>query len=57
MNALLIEWGCGRNFVQAEYNGRTFPRRCFIGYSLRDAIQKYRQDFGLRYKQMEQIYL
>lgn len=25
-NVLLIEWGCGRNFIQAEANGTRYRR-------------------------------
>lgn len=56
-SVFLIEWGHGRNFVQAQHNGRIFPRICFVGYSLRDALRKYRQDHGLQYKRMDMIYL
>lgn len=53
----LIERWNGRIFIQAMYNGVRLPRVCYVGFSLEGAIRKYRQDHGLRGRQMDRVYL
>ena len=40
----------GRNGFELHVSG--FPYMTYIGYSLREAKRKYRDDFGLRYKKI-----
>lgn len=30
-----------------------YPHMCYIGYSIKEALRKYRDQFGLRYKHMK----
>lgn len=59
MNYLIIERlsnSFGRGYcITADIGGKCFPERSYYGYSLQDAIRKYRDLYGLRGKHLIQI--